>query len=109
MEDVDDYCKMVKKECEMYPYKSFLLIGLNAEITRKIAAYLIEKTSLDLDKLFCYSLLEKTYTKYMTNEAVVFEDLFESAELDSECEANEIIEEIEGDLEFEAPLEQPVD
>ena len=108
MEDVDDYCKMVKKECEMYPYKSFLLIGLNAEITRKIAAYLIEKTSLDLDKLFCYSLLEKTYTKYMTNEAAVFEDLFESAELDSECEANEIIEEIEGDLELEAPLEQPV-
>ena len=109
MEDVDDYCKMVKKECEMNPHKSFLLIGLNTEITRKIAAYLIEKTSLDLDKLFCYSLLEKTYTKYMTNEAAVFEDLFESAELDSECEANEIIEEIEGDLELEAPLEQPVD
>ena len=106
MEDVNAYCKMVKDECEVDPHKSFLLIGLNAEITRKIAAYLIEKTSLDPDKLFCYSLLEKTYTKYTTNETAAFEDLFESDEPDSECEANEIVEEPESDLELEAPLEQ---
>lgn len=108
MKDVDMYCKIVDEKSKEYPYKSFLLIGLNAEITRKIATYLIEKTSLEPDKLFCYSLLEKTYTKYTTNEAAVFEDLFESVEPDSECESDEINNETKSDLELEAPLEQPV-
>lgn len=82
MEDVDAYCTAVEDICNKYPYKSFLFIGLNLEITRNISAYLVKRISLDPDKLFCYSLLEKTYVKYATNEPVEFDDLFEIGESD---------------------------
>lgn len=80
MEEAEGYCTSVESICNKYPYKSFLLIGLNAEITRNIAVYLIKRMSLDQDKLFCYSLLEKTYVKYETNEPAVFDDLFETVD-----------------------------
>lgn len=91
MKDAEFYIKTVKEGCETYPYKSFLLIGLNMEITKSLASYLVEKAEIDPDKLFCYSLLENVYIKYATNETAVFTDVFETGEAD-ECERIDSVE-----------------